>query len=133
LVDLRRLETLDLRAFGKLSSVLASRCERSHRLVARQAVIRPEGPAGAMAVAFFASLNQRGSLRSFAEAREALEWIGIDDFALFDELERIRGASTLCPPVIGALRKHLARVPASTAREAAREIGVSQRTLQRRL
>jgi len=133
LVDLRRLESVDLQAFGKLSALLASRGESSRRLVTRLAVIQPKGPAGAIAAEFFAILNQRCPLRSFSEAREALEWIGVRDLMLFDELERIRGASSACPPVLDALRKHLHGAPVSTAREAARQIGVSQRTLQRRL
>ena len=133
LVDLRRLESVDLHAFGKLSSILASRCTHPDQRVTRQAVIRPEGPAGAMAVAFFATLNQRCPSRSFAESREALEWIGVGNLTLFDEIDRIRGDSRASPPLIGALRNHLDHAPASTAREAALQIGVSQRTLQRRL
>ena len=133
LVDLRWLESVDLGAFGKLSSILASQCVDSHERVTRQAVLPPEGPAGAIAAAVFATFNQRCASRSFAEASEALEWIGVCDPSLVDELERIRGASSVRPPVIGALRTHLDGAPASTAREAALQIGVSQRTLQRRL
>jgi len=133
LIDLRQLEAVDLRAFGRLSSMLTSRKENSRRLVSRQAVLRPDGPAGAIADALFAALNQPCSYCSFSEVFDALEWVGVHDRALVDELERITGASSVCPPIVRALHKHLDRAPASTAREAAHHFGVSQRTLQRRL
>jgi AraC-like DNA-binding protein len=132
LVDLRGLESVDLGAFARLSSALA--VQRSHECerAARQAVLPPEGPAGALAAAVFATLNQRCSSRSFAVASEALEWIGVRDPSMVVELERIRDALR-GPPVIDALRTQLDGARASTAREAALKIGISQRTLQRRL
>jgi AraC-like DNA-binding protein len=133
LVDLRWLDSIDLGAFGKLSSILASQRFDSYKRVTRQAVLPPDGPAGAIAAAVFATLNQRCPSRSFAEVSEALEWIGVRDPSLVHQLERIRRASSVCPPVVDAIRTYLDGTPASTARETALEIGVSQRTLQRRL
>lgn len=133
LIDLRRLESMDLRAFGKLSDILTSRVRASPRLITRQAVLEPEEPAGAIAVALFATLSPARPLRSFTEVREALEWIGVHDFALNAEFERLNRVSPASSPVIGTLRKYLERASGSTAMDAAAQIGVSQRTLQRRL
>jgi AraC-like DNA-binding protein len=133
LVDLRRLDCIDLGVFGKLPCALAPRCERSRRLADRHAVLRPEGAAGSIAVELFLAMSHGCPARSFVDAREALDWIGIEQPALLDDLERIRGSHPGHPPLIGELRELLARSPSLTVREAARQLGVSQRTLQRRL
>ena len=48
LVDLRRLDCIDLRVFSKLPSALAPQCKHSRQFADRYAVLRPEGFAGSM-------------------------------------------------------------------------------------
>ncbi|HXU61520.1 MAG TPA: helix-turn-helix transcriptional regulator [Polyangia bacterium] len=129
LMDLRRLDCIDLDVFNKLPSLLAPRC----RLTDRHAVLHPEGPAGAMAAELFVRMGDGSAARSFVNPREALEWMGVDEPRLIEDLDRMRTAGRGVSSLIGVLRQLLDRSPATTVGDAAREMGVSQRTLQRRL
>ncbi len=133
LVDLRRLDCIDLRVFSKLSSVLAPWCRLARLRADRHAVLRPDGPAGILAAELVIALSHGCGARSFVDAREALGWMGVDQPALLDDLERLGATGPAHPPLAGALRELLEQSPAITVAQAARRLGVSQRTLQRRL
>ena len=133
LVDLRRLDCIDLRVFSKLSSVLAPRCRLSRLRADRHAVLRSDGAAGVLAVELVAALSHGCPVRSFVDAREALGWIGVNEPSLVDQLERVYGCAHAQEGLLAALRKVLESSTAIAVGEAARRIGVSQRTLQRRL
>jgi AraC-like DNA-binding protein len=130
-VDLRRLDCVDLRVFGKLHSALASRCKRA--FCDRHVVLHPQGPAGWLASQLFAAVSHGCQARSFIDAREALTWARINQPLLLDDLDRIRTFGPGHSRLIRDLRLLLDRLPSITIGEAARRVGVSQRTLQRRL
>jgi AraC-like DNA-binding protein len=133
LVDLRRLELLDLRVFDKLWSDLASHFTALGPLVTRRALIAPRGPTGAIVAELFKSLSQDASVRSFADGVEALVWIEVGDQAFLEELDRLPGIASNHTSMIAEVRGLLDGRPADRAEEVARRFGMSQRTFQRRL
>jgi AraC-like DNA-binding protein len=133
LVDLRRLELLDLRAFDKLWSELASHFATLGPLVTRRALIAPRGPSGTIVGELFKSLSQDPSVRSFADGAEALVWIEVGDHAFLEELDRLPDIASNHTSMIVEVRVLLDERPADRAEEVARRFGMSQRTFQRRL
>jgi AraC-like DNA-binding protein len=133
LVDLRRLESLDLRAFDKLWSGLASHFAALGPLVRRRALIAPRGPTGAVVGELFKSLSRDPSIRSFADGAEALVWIEVGDHAFLEELDRLPGIASNHTSMIAEMRGLLDERPTDRAEKVARRFGMSQRTFQRRL
>jgi AraC-like DNA-binding protein len=133
LVDLRRLELIDLRVFDSLGSTLASRFISAGGSVTQVALITPNGSVGA-AIAQFFELPMKGVfLRTFVDAKDALVWIGATDPTLLASLERIPHTSSIADSMLAGLRALVWERPASSTNEAARRLGTSRRTLQRRL
>jgi hypothetical protein len=133
LVDLRRLELVDLRAFDKIGSALASHVGSLGCLITRQALVTPKGSVGPLAAQFLNFRSEGISVRSFTEAGDALVWIGVDHPTLLEDLQRIPRSRSIDSSLLTGLRTALDQRPRSSACEAARGVGVSQRTLQRRL
>jgi AraC-like DNA-binding protein len=133
LVDLRRLELLDLRALDKLCSELGSHFSALGPGGARRAVISPDGRAGLIVADLFKLLIGDASARSFADAVEALGWVDADDRTLLGELDRMRSPPAAHDSVLLDLRKILGQSPRARVEEMARHFDLSQRTLQRRL
>jgi AraC-like DNA-binding protein len=132
LIDLRNLEILDLRTFDKLWSNLRSHFTALGRFATRLALLAPRG-ATRMISELFRSLRPGNSVRSFSDGVAALAWIGIGDGALLEDLDRLSRASPIERSVLGEVRRLLAKHPVSRAEQLARQLGISQRTLQRRL
>jgi AraC-like DNA-binding protein len=133
LVDLRQLEFIDLRAFDKLRSGLASHFGSLGGTITRHALITPKGSVGAILAQFFKFMSQGSSMKSFADAGDALVWIGVGGTTLLEDLERIPHISPTASSMLTGLRTDLEQSPASSAYEVARRFGMSQRTFQRRL
>jgi AraC-like DNA-binding protein len=132
LVDLRRLELVDLRSLERLWSYPASWCDALGPAVTRQAWLLGKSPTAALVADAVARLRAPFPIRPFTDPVEAIGWLGLLDPALLDELERISGCSTVASLLI-AVRGRLHAAPSSTLPELARQLGYSQRTLQRRL
>jgi len=133
LVDLRRLELLDLRVFDKLWSELASHFTALGPSVTRRALIAPRGQIGAIVAELFKSLIQDASVRSFADGAEALVWIEVGDHAFLKELDRLPDIASNHPSMIVEIRGLLDERTPGREEAVARRFGMSQRTFQRRL
>ena len=133
LVDLRRLERLDLRVFDRLCSNLASHFTALGSLVTRRALIVPRGPTGAIVADLFKSSSRDASVRSFVDGVEALVWIEFGDHSLLEELDRLSRIISNRNSMIQEVRGLLDQGPAAQAEEVARRFGMSRRTFQRRL
>ncbi|HLZ10111.1 MAG TPA: AraC family transcriptional regulator, partial [Chloroflexota bacterium] len=103
------------------------------RIVVRQALLRPEGLAGAAIAGFYAILSPSYSVKVFTEADAALKWLGSDP-RLTREIDGLYEAATGSPHMLVVLRSYLEeRLGQVTLAEAARALGMSSRQLQRKL
>jgi AraC-like DNA-binding protein len=137
LVDLRRLESPDPSAFGLFVNYMRTREQDFAASVQRQALVRPEGIIGAVVGGFYSLLSPRYPSRVFTDSNEAMAWLGLQEaksIALQAELNQLvveaTGQSPLLLQLHGVLRPRLVEASLS---ETARELGMSERTLQRRL
>ena len=135
LVDARRVLGVDAAAFNALLRYVAMRRDAFGRLVKRQAVLRPEGLAGAAIAGFYAVLTPSYPVNVFTEPKLALEWLGPQhDVCVCDELDRIATSSSDGSAVVAALRTYLERSLASASIAfAAGALRLSERSLQRHL
>lgn len=104
--------------------------------IAREAVVRPSGVVGVIAAGFYEVLPQPFPGRAFTELTEALPWLGagpcdawLEAAVAFEESARTAHAQEVeALPSVFAL--HGLRL---TLRDGAQRLGLSPRTLQRRL
>jgi AraC-like DNA-binding protein len=135
LIDARRLSAVDLAAFNALSRYLDTRREPFSRLVTRQALLRPEGMAGAVVAGFYTVLKPSYPVEVFTEPTAALNWLGIPELAgVVDELDTAYAEACATTTLLISLRLVLERkLGRARLASSARELGVSARSLQRRL
>jgi AraC-like DNA-binding protein len=135
LIDARRLVHVDPAAFASLARYLESRWDRLAGVIRRQALVRPVGLAGTVVAGFYEVLRPSFPVRVFEWLDDALDWLGPSAG------ERARGALRILDGDEergDALADRLRRLLESsrgkvTVARVARELGVSERTLQRRL
>jgi AraC-like DNA-binding protein len=135
LIDARRVQAVDLGAFNTLFQYVNGRRETFSRLVRRQALVRPEGLAGAAVAGFYAVLAPSYPVNVFTEPEAALAWLGIADAErVASEIDAVYASATSSPSIVVALRAYLEqRLGTSNLEEAARALDMSTRQLQRRL
>jgi AraC-like DNA-binding protein len=135
LIDARRVGAVDLGAFNALSQYVHGRREAFSRSVRRQALVRPEGLAGAAVAGFYAVLAPSFPVNVFTDPEAALAWLGVDDAQrVASEIDAVYAAATSSPWVVVTLRAYLdQRLGTSHLEEAARALDMSTRQLQRRL
>lgn len=137
LVDLRRLESPDPGAFGLFVNYMRQREAEFATSVQRQALVRPEGTIGAVVGGFYSLLSPRYPSKVFADSGEALTWLGVQEAkaaALQAELNQLVMEATGQSPLLLQLHRVLRpRLLEASLSETAREMGMSERTLQRRL
>lgn len=135
LVDASRLERVDAEAFEVLSEYVREHYAALSTRVTRLALVRPEGLAGAAVAGFFAVLDSPYEVQVFDDVASACAWLNIDDAeAIGAELERLCADVVAVAPVVvelrGVIRADLHDVD---LRRAARAMGLSERSLQRKL
>ncbi len=137
LVDGRRLEGTDPLAFALLVNYMQQREERFAQSVLRQALVRPEGVVGAVVGGFYSLLTGAYPHRAFKDASEAMAWLGVPEARAAPLLERLgelvleaTGQSPLLRELHQVLR---GRLLDTSLTDVARQLGMSERTLQRRL
>ena len=134
LVDASRLGRVDPAAFEVLHGYV-----REHRValkerVTRLALVRPQGVEGAVVAGFYPVSGAPYPVELFEDAAAALAWLGEPSAALAAELAEHADAASGTAPLLGGLRSLLLRRMVDlTLEEACRVLGVSERTLQRRL
>jgi AraC-like DNA-binding protein len=133
LVDASRLESVDAEAFELLSAYVRNNHRALAVRVTRLALIRPKGLTGATAAGFFAVLDAPYPVSVLDDAAAALASLD-HDIAVLADIAAILSDVTGIDPVVASLRAVLADdlVSADLAR-AARGLGLSERSLQRKL
>jgi AraC-like DNA-binding protein len=137
LVDLRRLESPEPSAFHLFVNYMRQREKDFAASVKRQALVRPEGLIGAVVGGFYSLLSPSYPSRVFTDSNEALGWLGVTETqatSLQEELNRLVAEATNQSPLLQQLHRVLrTRLVDASLTETAREMGMSERTLQRRL
>jgi AraC-like DNA-binding protein len=134
-IDARRLSHVEPAAFVSLARYLETRWEAFGLLIQRQALVRPAGLAGAVVAGFYDVLRPSYPARVFDDFDDALTWLGSDASRIAQSaLSEIGAHEYGADPLLLSLRRLLERTPGKTSVAiAARELAVSERTLQRRL
>ena len=100
--------------------------------IARQALVRPPGVAGALVAGFYEVLTPSYPVQVFERAADALVWLG--HAGARDEIAALVQPPEPVEPLVAELRRYLGgALVGTTLADAAREAGLSPRTLQRRL
>jgi AraC-like DNA-binding protein len=141
IVDASRLGGADADAFQLLSAYVLQHHEVLGRQVTRLALVRPEGLPGAVVAGFYDVLPRPYPVETFASSREALEWlVATVDGAAIEPIEaalaEMYQGSVGVAPIVRALRDVFLNpggLGEADVAGAARALGVSERTLQRRL
>lgn len=134
LVDCSQLQLVDGAAFAVLAEYMQSRKADHHRLMQRQAVVRPGGLVGTVVTGFFDVLEYQLPVRVFNQRAAALDWLLDGDGApVVAELERRVARARQLAPAVRELRALLSAQPSLNVAAAARALGRSARTLQRQL
>ncbi len=137
LVDARRLEAADPSAFAVLVKYMQPREKAFSTSVLRQALLRPEGVVGAVVGGFYTLLSGAYPSRAFSDPAQALEWLGHPEALaapLLAELNGLVAEATGQSPLLRELHQVMkSKLPDVNLSDVAREMGMSERTLQRRL
>lgn len=133
LIDIRRLESVDLRVFEEFFHQLRSFWERFERFGKRQAVLHRGGLLAGIAVMVCSASHCPLSAKPFAEPSEAIAWLGANNCDLVADLDRVYREVSSNGSLLLAVRGHLRTKPATDLGGLAAACGVSPRTLQRRL
>jgi AraC-like DNA-binding protein len=130
LVDSTHLVMSDAGAFASLRDLLERHREERARVVRRQAVVMREDWSGVFVRGYLALYPPPYEMRAFADRGEALDWLG--HRCCLPEIEELESARV---DVLARLREWLegARLEEATIERAVAELGVTSRTLQRRL
>jgi AraC-like DNA-binding protein len=113
------------RSVGEGQAALAGKVER-------QALLRPAGMTGAVVTGFYGMLQPSYPVRVFDALDAALRWLGRPELAA--TVTQLAEQAVAEDAMVRALKQHLAgHLKQATLDSAARALGVSARTLQRRL
>lgn len=132
-LDTHHVAGIDREAFERLIRDGAQRVAGLHRRIRRQALLRGPGTLGALISGFYPMLDVAIPTMACVDYRAAFEWLGEPDFA--EGVEALVAACVAGMPAVDRLRAWLlTRLElGTTLDEAARELGLSARSLQRQL
>jgi AraC-like DNA-binding protein len=133
LVDVRRVASVEPRAFGALEAYVREHREALARVVTKLALVRPSGLIGAVTAGFFGVQSPPYPVDVFDDAARALAWLGLGDRdALLAEIDRAIDHASGAPALLRAVREWIeSHLEGPTPPEAARALGTSARSLQR--
>ena len=132
-VDGRGLEAVDVLAFKKLLGYLIARRNVWGPNVGRQAILHPGGVVGVIVAGALHVARPPYPFESFSdeEAAKAFAWCRVGD--LFAEVEALRKRVSATPEIIRSVQALLRERRDVATSDLARALGLSSRTLQRRL
>lgn len=125
---LGQVEAAEPGCFDVLANFVHKNHEDLRRVVKSAAIVRPDGYTGAIVSGFFDVVTQPFPTRVFASLSEALSAVHISSDALQNVLDQTRGSDT-----VRALGNYLDAAEHPSLDDAAAALGLSRRTLQRRL
>ena len=134
LVDARRVEGADPRGFKVLEQYVNTHHEALGRAVKKLAIVRPDGLVGAITSGFFGVTAPPYPVAIFEDRAKAVAWLDVPNGSaalaeLAREEERAAGS-----PLLRDLRTIIeAKLESATLAKAAKALGMSERSLQRRL
>lgn len=132
LIDVRRLEVGDPRAFAVLAAYLRAHWETFKTRVTRVALVRPPGLLGATVAGFYQVAGAPYPVRVFDDLASATAWLRATDLAA--ALDAAVGEASEIPPVVVELRRWLdAHLTTATLAKAAKAVSRASRSLQRDL
>ena len=137
LVDVHALEAVEPAVFDQLGAYVATHHAELSRAVRRLALVPPTGGlVRAVVTGFFRVADAPYPVETFDTPEQALAWLGVDHEresladSIVQEVERAMGA----PALVRDLRAWLVgHVRDASLERAAQALGVSMRSLQRRL
>jgi AraC-like DNA-binding protein len=132
LVDVRRLETGDPRAFAVLSRYLRANWEVFRTRVTRLALVHPPGILGATVAGFYQVAGAPYPVRVFGELAPAATWLRAGELARTLEAA-IASASALAPVVLEVRRWLDGHLDDASLSRAAKAVSRAPRSLQRDL
>jgi len=131
-VDCRALDSIDVLAFGKLLAYLVRRRHAWGPNVGRQAILHPDGVVGVMVAGALHVARPPYAFACFpGNGLAAFVWCGVPD--LHPEVEELRSRLICSPEITRRMHSVLQGRGLVGAGEVAQALGISQRTLQRRL
>ncbi len=134
LIDARSLTHADPIAFSELAHYVVQRWPALSGVIRRQALVRPVGLVGAVVAGFYQVLPPSFPVGVFDTLEDALEWLGpsAGEHAknALEELNSAERPDALLIRLRARLESDCSKV---SCERMARELGVSERTLQRRL
>lgn len=135
LVDARAVTAIEPRGFRVLERYVEANRLALSRAVTRLALVRPGGMLGAVTAGFYDVAKAPYPVNVFERRSDALEWLGAPNpAALLDEIACAEAEATGTSELLRDLRAWLVdHLDAARLEIAARALGTSQRTLQRRL
>ncbi len=135
LADLSRVTHVDAGAFEVLASYIVQEAEVLSRVVRRAALVRPPALAGAVASGFFATVPASFPVSLWDDAGAALAHLGVVEHAEVGArvAHTVAAVRALPEPLRGLERYLAAHLLGPSLEGAAAALGVSVRTLQRRL
>ncbi len=132
-VDASRLEGAEVGAFKALEWYMRTFGKQLGEQVLRLALVRPAGLSGAIVAGVYDVVPRPYPVEVFGTLGEALAWVG-GPAGLEDAMSAAFTAATGTPPLLGSLRallgEHLAGL---TVAEVAKQLSLSERSLQRKL
>jgi AraC-like DNA-binding protein len=132
LVDVRRLEVADPRAFAVLTRYLRANFDAFRTQVTRLALVRPPGVLGATVAGFYQVEGAPYPVRVFDDLPAASAWVR--DRELAGVLDRALADASSLSPLIMQLRQWLdGHLADATLAKAARAVSRAARSLQRDL
>jgi AraC-like DNA-binding protein len=130
LVDVRRVEAVDPAAFEALHGYVKQHHAALKRQVTKLALVRPAGLVGAVVSGFYQVMDSPYPTQTFTTLEEAAAWTGADAGEIDALVAEVSGVDAL----LASLRALFGdRGPKLGIAEAAKALGLSQRTLQRKL
>jgi AraC-like DNA-binding protein len=129
LFDAHAIESIEPDAFSTFADHQNRRRSDLARVVTKQAIVTPRGMPGAIVTGFRAVFDFSYPVAYFTERAPALAFLGCSSaLAAIDDL-----AASATRPLLVRLRTALLASPALVLADAARQLGVSERSLQRHL
>jgi AraC-like DNA-binding protein len=135
LIDVQQVDGIDAAGVAALGTYAIRRRAELARSITRLAILRPHGLTGVVAEGFFRVFAAPCHTAVFDDTAAALAWLGLtDERAVIAAIPALRASIHGTSPLVLRLRSFLEANPhTATPAIAARRLGLSVRTLERRL